>query len=100
MTVDPSRLLQMLEPTVRPGGLASASGATQAKPAFEERSFDDLLKEAKATTGDGTQKSEAARETSNPLGGLAGVGQIENATLRSVLAQARGAETGSEPKQT
>lgn len=94
MTVDPSRLLQMLEPAVRPGNTSATGGAQQGKPAFENRSFDDLLSEAKATSANGSQAGEVKPAEVSPLLALAGFEQVENAALRNVLAQARGAEPG------
>lgn len=94
MTVDPTRLLQMLEPTVRPGNATATGGAQQAKPAFEDRSFDDLLSEAKMTTASGAQTGEAKPAEASPLLALAGLGQVENAALRNVLAQAHEAKSG------
>lgn len=96
MTVDPARLLQLLEPAVRPGNASAPSGLQQAKPAFENRSFDDLLSEAKSSTTDGTQQAgEATPAQPSQLYALGGLGQVENAALRNVLAQAYGSESGS-----
>ena len=94
MTVDSARLLQMLEPTVRPGNSTSASGPQQGKPAFENRSFDDLLHEAKAGTTIETKTGETKPVETNPLASLGGFEQVENATLRKVLAEARESESG------
>ena len=94
MTVDPARLLQMLEPTVRPGSPSTVGGTQQGKPAFENRSFDDLLNEAKASKTEDGQAGEPEPAKTDPLGALGGLGLIENAALRDVLAQARGAGTG------
>lgn len=93
MTVDPAMLLQMLEPAVRPGGASAGGGVQQGKPAFENRSFDDLLGEAKAA-----KVSEAGGENNSPppVDPLIGLSQIENAGLREVLAQARGSASESE----
>lgn len=95
MTVDPTRLLQMLEPTVRPGTSSPVGGAQQGKPAFENRSFDDLLTEAKVSKTGETQAGEAKPVQSDPLASLGGIGLIENAGLREVLAKAHGADQGS-----
>lgn len=100
MTVDPTRLLQMLEPTVRPGNASAIGGAQQGKPAFENRSFDDLLSEAKTSGVNASQASETKPAETNPLLSLSGFGQVENAALRNVLAQARGAETGLGQSET
>lgn len=95
MTVDPARLLQMLEPTVRPGASSFVGGAQQGKPAFENRSFDDLLNEAKVSKSDATQAGEAKPAHHDPLAALGGFGQVENKGLREVLAQSRGMDQGS-----
>ena len=96
MTVDPARLLQMLEPTVRPGNASATSGVQQGKPAFENRAFDDLLNEAKQSESAATKTGETTSPMrADPLGFLGGLGQIENAALRNVLAQARESETDS-----
>ena len=95
MTVDPARLLQMLEPTVRPGVSSSVGGAQQGKPAFENRSFDDLLNEAKVSKSEATQAGESKPVQSDPLAALGGYGQVENKGLREVLAQSRGIDQGS-----
>jgi len=94
MTVDPTRLLQMLEPTVRPGSHSPANGPQQGKPAFEKRSFDDLLHEAKTNTTDEIRANESKPAPSNPLALLGGFEQVENAALRNVLAQVRDPEPG------
>ncbi len=94
MTVDPARLLQMLEPTVRPGNPSATSGVQQAKPSFENRTFDDLLSEAKVSKADGTQAGQAKPAQISNLFALGGLGQVENAALRNVLAQAHGSELG------
>lgn len=93
MTVDPARLLQMLEPTVRPGIASAMGGSQQAKPAFENRAFDDLLSEAKATNAttaqaDGIKSDEVTPTQVTQFFAMGGLGQVENAALRNVLAQA------------
>ena len=94
MTVDPTRLLQMLEPTVRPGSQPVQGVAGQGRPAFEDRAFDDLLNEAKANATEQVGGKQTPQQT-NPLAALSGMGQVENAALRSVLAQAHGVGTDS-----
>ncbi|MGB0766200.1 MAG: hypothetical protein ACPGYV_00665 [Phycisphaeraceae bacterium] len=100
------RLLQMLEPTVRPGsGAPTGSAPAEGKPAFEKRSFDDLLSEAKKanhTTSAEPSKADAnaagqtpATQQSHPLASLGGLGQVENAALRNVLEQAHGSSIDS-----
>jgi len=86
----------MLEPTVRPGNPTQTRGPSQGKPAFENRSFDDLLNEAKTNKTDETQTGEAKPAQVDPFVALGGLGQVENATLRHVLAQARESEAGLE----
>ena len=92
----------MLEPAVRPGAAPVQPGQASGKPSFENRSFDDLLAEANqpgagesvAVTGDGSEKAD---QMSRALQALGGLGQIENAALRDVLAQQRvgAGQTGS-----
>lgn len=98
MSVDPTRLLQLLEPAVRPGNPSATGGIQQGKPAFEDRSFDDLLSEAKTTATTTTQEGEAKPAQSAQLFALGGLGQIENVALRNVLAQSHG--LGSEIDKT
>lgn len=85
----------MLEPAVRPGALAPGSGAAAVKPAFENRSFDQLLADAGQQGAGGTDQPVADEPGGNPLGMLSGLGQIENAGLREVLARARGGGQGN-----
>jgi len=94
MTVDSARLLQMLEPTVRPGNASANSGVQQGKPAFENRTFDDLLNEVQTGKTDGTQAAQAKPAQTSHLLALGGLGQVENAVLRNVLAQAYGSGLG------
>lgn len=91
MTVDPTKLLQMLEPTVRPGASGVGGGAQQARPAFEDRSFQDLLSEASKQMA---PAGETAPQAADPLAALGGLGRVENAALRSVLEQAGRAGDG------
>jgi|GEM_PF-2463133 len=84
----------MLEPAIRPGNQPVRGVEQQGKPAFEDRAFDDLLNEAK--TGGTGQAKVGGKESpapTNPLAALGGFGQVENAALRNVLAQAQGAGT-------
>lgn len=83
-----ARLLQMLEPAVRP---VTAPGAPR-KPAtapFEQRGFDDLLAEFSQTTNDGTEVAEESSDkpAPPPRNPLAGISRIENASLRNLIAQ-------------
>lgn len=84
----------MLEPTVRPGNASAAGGAQQGKPALENRTFDDLLNEAKTTQADGTEAGKTTPAKADPLVALGGLEQVENAALREVLAKSRGMESG------
>lgn len=95
MTIDPSKLLQMLEPAVRPGMAPASAGQHVGKPAFEDRSFEDLLQEVGQTRTGSAETDAKTSQESNLLGVLSGWARIENAALRSVLAQARGAGEGS-----
>ena len=80
----------MLEPAVRPGQQAAGKVDT-GRPAFENRSFEDLLGEAAGNAAKG--QSAAGKDqvpAANPLDPLGGLSGIENAALRSVLAQGKG----------
>jgi len=79
----------MLEPAVRPGAVSGGGAAQQGKPAFERASFQELLSGAAQTPSEGDGVAAGVKENVNPLGGLGGLGQIENAALRDLLAQAR-----------
>ena len=84
----------MLEPTVRPGNASATNGSQQGKPAFENRTFDDLLNEAKTTQADAAQGEKTEPVKADPLVALGGLGQVENAALREVLAQSHGTDAG------
>ena len=77
----------MLEPAVRPGQQPVGKVDT-GRPAFEHRSFQDLLSEAAAQPASAEQAGQTP--ATNPLDPLGGLGQIENAALRSVLAKGGG----------
>ena len=83
----------MLEPAVRPGAVSGGVTPAQGKPPFEQQSFDQLLQQAdqRASETDGDSVSGDAKPSVDPLAALGGLGQVENAALRNVLAQARGA---------
>lgn len=85
----------MLEPTVRPGGVGVGAGQQAGKPAFEKRSFEDLLNEAAPTAAENTKANSPSGDKANALDALSGLGRIENAALRQVLAQARQSGKGS-----
>lgn len=100
MTTDPTRLLQMLEPAVRPGPVTPNSRTDQGKAPFEARSFSDLLgdvtKHNASVDASTTQQDDAGAapaRTANGFSGLAGLGQIENATLRQLLTRSSQATT-------
>lgn len=104
---DGAALLRMLEPTVRPVQTPTTGGAAPQAP-LEQRSFDSLLAEAResapaseegggatpAATGanegtpgaDATTAADANRGA--PLSALHGLEQVENASLRRLMAQA------------
>ena len=84
----------MLEPTVRPGNASATNGSQQGKPAFENRTFDDLLDEAKTIQADASQAEKIEPVKADPLAALGGLGEVENAALREVLAKSRGTDTG------
>ncbi len=88
MTVDPARLLQLLEPAVRPG----AAGQTQqaGRPAFEDRTFEQLLNGVRQEADQPVEEPSDSQAKS--LESLGGLDRIENAALRAVLAQNRGAD--------
>lgn len=77
----------MLEPAVRPGSSQGVSPVGQGKPAFEQRSFSDLLDEAQQDTP--TQGKAGQPDQARSASPLEGLGQIENAAVRRVLAQAQ-----------
>jgi len=90
LSTDPTNLLRMLEPAVRPDGRsAKVSGAAQqgAESApFEARPFDQLLQEAKQ--GGPIEAAAADSSTATPPRALASLGDmthIENASLRQQL---------------
>jgi len=95
---DSAQLLRMLEPAVRPVDPRGAGKARPSAQPFESRSFESLLGEAQRTdaqanhAGPGQDASaEQAVAEATPkdtaLGPLAGLGTIENATLRQLIAQ-------------
>ena len=81
----------MLEPAVRPGGLAPSSGAAKGRKPFEAKSFQDLLGEAAVgNTGQASADSEGqeAAQQGDLLLGLSGLGRVENVSLRQALIEA------------
>lgn len=104
MSTDPSILLRLLEPAVRPDGGKFTQGtggpAPGAQP-FEQTPFEKLLKDARgpaetAQLADNAA-SNAGREgqgtgiekQADPLAKLGDMDRIENAALRQALANAR-----------
>ncbi len=93
MGVDGHMLLKMLEPAIRPGGL----GGVERPPnrPLEQQSFEELLSqrmtpEAETDDTPGRSSQDAAADASTkqgPLGQLARVDQIENASLRDLIAR-------------
>ena len=89
---DSRMLLQMLEPTVRP---VPTQGTPTGAPKLpvEQQSFDMLLQQAQQTAGDEPMQAEqaAASKPVSPLSELQGLDRIENASLRSIIANAASA---------
>ncbi len=82
-------LLRMLEPAVRPGGIAGPTDAGKPREPFESKGFDVLLEEAKSTpAGDlskPTEQTEAEPKRASLIGLLEGVDRIENGSLRGLV---------------
>jgi hypothetical protein len=87
----------MLEPAVRPGAAGPASGAQAGTPAFENSSFDQLLARVGTQEAQGDEATEGSEQRAGVLDPLGGLGRIENAALRGMLAKQGGADgsTGS-----
>jgi hypothetical protein len=92
-----SFLLRMLEPAVRPDATSGPLSAMQRRAGgvdpeapIETRSFDELLAQAQAPEAmtDPSPDEKSAASTASPLAALAQFNQIENDSLRRVLAQA------------
>lgn len=94
-------LLKMLEPAVRPGQVGSPSARPTPLP-MEQQSFESLLASRMTPQGvldepgDVATGDETTRQA-GPLGPLAGMGQIENASLRELIA--RHAQAGEQRQQ-
>ncbi|NBC11130.1 MAG: hypothetical protein GVY24_05255 [Planctomycetes bacterium] len=95
---DSAQLLRMLEPAVRPVPQRGADKPRATAEPFESRSFESLLGEAQRTNGEGRhvgpgqdasadQAVAEATPKDTALGPLTGLGTIENATLRQLIAQ-------------
>ncbi|MFI4862147.1 MAG: hypothetical protein ACIAXF_15890 [Phycisphaerales bacterium JB063] len=92
MSSDPSTLLRMLEPAVRPGGVSGIAPRRAGDAPFESKPFDQLLQEAGAQPAAATQDdAEASAKTPDPLAALAGIVRIENVSLREHIEKARAA---------
>jgi len=93
MGVDGHMLLKMLEPAIRPGPMGGSD--RPARLPVEQQSFEELLSQrmtpvieaddTDASAADG--KAASASKGSGPLGQLARVDQIENASLRDLIAR-------------
>lgn len=102
---DPStRLLQMLEPAVRPGQAGRAGGPAappQGDAPFEGKSFDELLRTAADPEPSEPQTAgDAARpDPAGPLDPLASLDRIENASLTRLLSDHgnRNAQADADP---
>ncbi len=77
-------LLRMLEPAVRPVGAGGPSGPKRLP--IEDRSFESLLVDARSAgeSGGGTEAAEPQKL--DPLESLSGLGAIESASLRNLIA--------------
>lgn len=94
---DSAQLLRMLEPAVRPVDVSRGGASRPGAEPFESRSFEALLGEARDGGGmdaTGPRQDAAAGEKVaeatgkvDALGPLSGLGTIENATLRQLMAQ-------------
>ncbi|MEM9414068.1 MAG: hypothetical protein AAGA29_01150 [Planctomycetota bacterium] len=90
MSADPASLLRMLEPAVRPGGVAGVAPRRAGDAPFEAKPFEQLLQEARVQSAS-AQEAEGASPAKfpNPLADLAGIARVENASLREQLEKAR-----------
>lgn len=80
----------MLEPAVRPGLSGPASSGPAGKPAFEHRTFEQLLAEAGEAEAPSEVDGPATQQSPAALVALSGLGRIENAALRGLLGQSGG----------
>ncbi len=111
-------LLRMLEPAVRPTGLPTGGAVKPSAQPFESRSFESLLQDAQRPPVQATAQQDAATAPASPtdmprqdasalspvaeatsrtqvLGPLSGLGTIENATLRQLMAQHAAAQASN-----
>ena len=99
MSSDPSILLRLLEPAVRPDRGAVAGAPVKPGPGglpFEQTAFEELLKSARqpanpAQSAEGAASLNAAENTAtkvfaDPLEQLAEFNRIDNVNLRDALA--------------
>ena len=95
MSTDPTILLRMLEPAVRPvgpavGGSAGIAPGRAGDAPFEKKPFDQLLLEAREQQPkDELKTSDTPAHRPNPLAPLGDFARIENASLREQLEQTR-----------
>jgi len=90
LSTDPTNLLRMLEPAVRPDGRSARVSSTAQRGAesapFEAQSFDQLLLEAKqGKPAEQVDDDTRAATSSRALASLADMTHIENASLRQQL---------------
>lgn len=85
----------MLEPAVRPGAAGPASSTQTGTPAFENSTFDQLLAQVGRQDTNAAQAADMTQQQAGALDALGGLGRIENATLRSMLAKGCGAHTAA-----
>jgi hypothetical protein len=98
LSTDPSILLRLLEPAVRPDRIGGAGNVSKPAPGglpFEQTTFDELLKDARQAADPARAADVEAskqppvdapvKQPANPLAALADFGRIENAYLRDAL---------------
>ena len=92
MTADSRMLLKMLEPVVRPG--QTGGPVRQPVVPLEQQSFESLLGSLQADAASSDQLVQGAQATwdkpkpASPLSDLARVDQIQNVSLRNLIASA------------
>ena len=82
-------LLRMLEPAIRPVPTQAFGGAQDGPQTFENKTFDQLLGEARMIAGEAGEASGgqgAEEEVADSLSPLARIDLVENAGLRALLA--------------
>lgn len=88
-----ANLLRMLEPPVRPDGLAGAPRGAQPTTPIESQSFDAVLRQAQAMADEQVTQTDDEAEQANigqasRFTALGGLDRIDNATLRELIARA------------